>query len=273
VNLLKEKKADLFISLDHFCSLKTDIPQCILISDGLSLKPAYTNKVKLFLVPDALTKKGLIRRFNIDSNKVFIVYPFASDTYSPIDFVMKESVKEKYAEAKEFFLCPGIFNAEDEFKNLLKAYSHFKKRQQSSFKLMILSDLNQPFLKTIENYKYRDDVIVNSDMLNEHELIFAAAYAIILPFSQKSDVAIALKAMMCNVPVITIRDSPAGEVAKDAGLYAENEIKDIGEKMMQLYKDENLRYSLIQKGTELVKDFSKKALADQLRVSIMKAMN
>ena len=66
-----------------------------------------------------------------------------------------------------------------------------------------------------------------------------------------------LEAMQCDVPVITPSDSAMQEIAKDAALYADaNNHTDIADKMMLLYKDENLRKELIQKGRQLQRNIT-----------------
>ena len=59
-----------------------------------------------------------------------------------------------------------------------------------------------------------------------------------------------LQAMKSGVPVITSPESAMSEICGDAALYADPEnFKDIAVKMMLIFKDENLRKTLIDKGT------------------------
>ena len=128
-----------------------------------------------------------------------------------------------------------------------------------------------PFEKSIETYKYRTDVIIlQTKNIKEKAIITAAAYAVVLPFNTNKDILTAMNAMQSGVPVITTRDSSIKEVAEDAVLFSENEIKDIGEKMMLLYKDENLRSVLIEKGKLIVKNFTEEKSANHVWQSIMK---
>ena len=63
------------------------------------------------------------------------------------------------------------------------------------------------------------------------------------------------------------------EIAKDAALYADaNSHTDIANKMMLLYKDENLRKELILKGRQIVKQYSWDKTATLLWQSIEKVM-
>ncbi len=126
--------------------------------------------------------------------------------------------------------------------------------------------------KRLSAYKYRDDIkfIATKDK-NIQAAITAAAYAAVLPFNTTGDVIAALNAMRSEVPVIATKQSSIHEVAGDAAIYAENEIKDIGDKMIQLYTNEDIRSGLIEKGKEWVKGFTHEKASELLWQSILKA--
>ncbi|HET9747231.1 MAG TPA: glycosyltransferase [Chitinophagaceae bacterium] len=272
--LIKKIKADLFISADDFCSLSTSLPQCILMPASGNLGGAYAKKPELLIVTNELAKKELITKWKLRDDKIVIVYPSPGNKYSPLNADTCESVKAKYSGGKEYFLCIGSFPKQEKFIHLLKSFSHFKKRQQSSFKLLISGPQNSSLGKSLENYKYRNDVIiVNTGSIGEKAAITAAAYALVLAFNPDEDITYAFGAMQSAVPVITTRNSSISEIAGDAVLYSENEITAMGEKMMQLYKDELLKSQLIEKGYRLVKDFTVEKSASRLWQSMMKAMN
>ena len=81
-----------------------------------------------------------------------------------------------------------------------------------------------------------------------------------------------LEAMQCGVPVITSSGSSMQEIAGDAALYANaNDHTAIADCMMWLYKDENLRNHLIEKGRVTAKQFSWDKTAALFWESIRKA--
>jgi glycosyltransferase involved in cell wall biosynthesis len=275
MDVVKKNNADLFISAGDFCSLKASLPQLLLIPDPEKIKPAYIKKAKRLIVLNESEKQKIIDKFEIDGSKVIISYPAANKIYSPISTDIKELIKRKYSDSKEFFLYRGNLKQAEDLINLLKSFSQFKKRQQSSFKLLLLIDSPDPLIeKSIESYKYRSDVIlIRSTNIEEKAQITATAYTLVLPFNTIEDITTALKAMQSGVPVITTKDSSINEVAGNAVLYSENEIRDTGEKMMQLYKDENLRNTLIEKGKEVSKNFTQEKSSDHLWQCIMEALN
>ena len=226
------------------------------------------------VVPNELMKKKLIEKFEIGEEKIAVIYPSANKMFEPINEQEKEAIKNKYSEGKEFFLFNSIFPEQEDFIDLLKSFSHFKKRQQSSFKLLVIASSNSFFEKSLESYKYRNDVkFIDIKDKPEEALIIASAYAVVLPFNTNEDMIAALNATRSGVPVIAVKNSIINEVFGDAALYSETEAtKDIGEKMMQVYTDENYRSRLIEKGKQVAGTYTSEKAAELLWQSIIKAL-
>jgi glycosyltransferase involved in cell wall biosynthesis len=272
--ILKKLKADLFISSHNACSLTAVIPQFTLIQNLEKSLKTHIKKARLLIVSNELMKKKLIEKFKIKEEKIAVIYPSANKMFEPINEQEKEAVKNKYSEGKEFFLFKSIFPGQKDFINLLKSFSHFKKRQQSSFKLLVIASTNSFFEKSLESYKYKNDVSF-IDIKDKHEevLIITSAYAVVLPFNTNEDMVAALNATRSGVPVITVKNSIIREVFGDAALYSETEAtKDVGEKMMQVYTDENYRTRLIEKGKQVAREYTSEKAAELLWQSIIKAL-
>jgi len=271
--ILKKVKADLFISFHDACSLATVIPQFMVIQNLEKTRKVNVKKAQLLLVPNKLMKKRLIEKFEIEEEKIAVIYPSANKRCEPISEQEKEAIKNKYSEGKEFFLFNSIFPGQKDFIDLLKSFSHFKKR--SSFKLLVIASSNSFFEKSLEGYKYRNDVkVVDIKDKPEEELIIASAYAIVLPFNTNEDMTAALNASRSGVPVIAVKNSIINEAFGEAALYSESETtKDIGGKMMQVYTDENYRARLIEKGKEVAGEYTNEKAAELLWQSIIKALD
>ena len=137
--------------------------------------------------------------------------------------------------------------------HLLKAFSVFKKRQQSNMKILVVGRLAWQYdtlIQQLKTYKYRDDIVL-LNYLQDDELakILAAAYALIYPsFFEGFGVPI-IEAMQCGVPVIASNTSSMPEVGGNAALYASpTDVNELAEQMMQLYKNETMRNQMIQLG-------------------------
>jgi glycosyltransferase involved in cell wall biosynthesis len=272
--ILKKVKADLFISFDNFCSLTAVTPQFIMIQSLEKARKAQIKKARSLIVPNKLMEKTLIEKFKIREEKIAVIYPSANKMCEPINEQEKEGIKNKYSEGKEFFLFNSIFPEQKDFIGLLKSFSHFKKRQQSSFKLLVIASSNSFFEKSLEGYKYRNDVrFIDIKDKDEEGLILASAYAVVLPFNINEDMTAALNATRSGVPVIAVQNSIINEMFDDAASYSETDAtKDIGEKMMQVYIDENYRTRLIEKGKQVAGTYTSEKAAGQLWQSIIKAL-
>lgn len=99
----------------------------------------------------------------------------------------------------------------------------------------------------IETHPYKEDVI-HFDYMQVEELckVIGAAYALTFVSLLEGFGIPVVEAMKCNVPVIVSNTTSLPEVAGDAGLLVNPEDEnDIAEKLIKIYKDENLRESLI----------------------------
>ena len=268
--ILKKNKTDLFLSLENRCSLTASIPQSILMQPGETIKPACIKKAQLVFVLNELMRNQLKKNHGVQDKKITTIYPYASKRFKVADEKEKESIKAEHSDGKEFFLYNSDFSRKEDLIELLKSFSHFKKRQQSSFKLLLLTESNSFFEKSLSTYKYRSDVKFIGKK-NDPAMITASAYAVVLPFNTNDDMIAALNSMQSGVPVIAAKNSVIGEMAGDAVLYAEKG-DDIGDKMMQLYKDENYRSLLIEKGKSLAATFTQEKTAERVWQSIMECL-
>ena len=293
--VLKKYKADVFVSCDGFCSLGTNVPQCIVVHDLSFLHyPSFNKKAHTIFykryIPRFLKKAGSIATVsdfskqdilsfykNIPASKINVVYSGVKEIFKPVDEKGKKAIKEQYTSGKEFFIYVGAIHPRKNLENLLKAFSVFKKRQQSGMKLLLVGRLAwkyQPFLEKLKTYKYRDDVVLTG-YVNDEELsrILGSAYAMLYPSLFEGFGVPVLEAMHCDVPVITSINSSMQEIAQEAALYCDpSDYNSIADKMMLLYKDENLRKKLIIKGKEIFPKYSWDATAEAIWQNILKTV-
>ncbi|MBS1919950.1 MAG: glycosyltransferase family 4 protein [Bacteroidetes bacterium] len=293
--VLKKYKADVFVSCDGFCSLRTDVPQCLVLHDlsfihfpAFNKKshvlfykrytPKFLEKASSVVTVSEFSKKDILLNFKkIPESKLDVAFSAVKEIFQPADEIIKKQVKEKYTNGKEFFICIGAIHPRKNPENLLKAFSVFKKRQQSNMKLLMAGRLAwkfESFLDKLKRYKYRDDVVLTG-YLDDVALcnLLGSAYAMVYPSLFEGFGVPVLEAMCCEVPVITSAKTSMQEIAQDAALYCDpNDFNSIAEKMMVVYKDENLREKLIKKGKRFREQFSWDRTAEILWQNILKAV-
>ena len=289
---LKKIKADLFVSPDGFCSLTTRVPQCLVVHDlGFLHHPEaykkshvqylkgktrkFLRKAKTVVTVSNYSKQDIVKRYRTDPGKISVVYNGVKNIFHPISLEENVFIKEKYTEGAEYFIYAGAIQPRKNLVNLLKAFSIFKKRFQTSMKLVIVGRLawkNQEFLDLFERYKYKPDVILTG-YLPESELasLMASAYALVYPSLFEGFGVPVVEAMKCGVPVLTSQKSSMQEAAGEGALYFDpTDHTDMADRMMTIYKDEGLRKQLIEKGTKAADKYNWERAADEFWEIIMK---
>jgi glycosyltransferase involved in cell wall biosynthesis len=292
---LKKYKADVFVSPDGFCSLLTKVPQVLVVHDLAFLHhpqfierhhrifykyytPKFIRKAKVVATVSDFSRKDIIKQYRVPENKILNIGSAAKAIFQPIDWKEKDLIKEQYADGCEYFVFVGGIHPRKNLMNLLKAFSLFKTRQHTNMKLLIVGRLAWKYNKTLEKlkrYKFKDEVKMLG-YLPDEELakIIAGAYALVFPsFFEGFGVPI-LEGMQSGVPVITSNTSSMPEIGGEAALYADpNNPADIAEQMKLIFKDENLRSRLIEKGKLQAQEYSWDKTAPLMWKAIQQAVS
>jgi glycosyltransferase involved in cell wall biosynthesis len=273
--ILRKCKADVFVS-SGYCSLRTAIPQCLIMHDLSFLQPAaevynrwlrfykkntpgFLSKAKQVVTTTQSLQQQIVDHYKIPGSTITSSDYGVSNSFVPLGWQLKDNTKDNYTAGKEYFLYSGTIEPGNDLVTLLKAFSFFKKRQKSNMQLVLASKKiigDKHFLKNLASYKYRDEVRVLENVPNDVlASVTASAYALLHTGSPQGFCLPVAEAMQAEVPVITSRNSFTTEICGDAALYIKPEdFNDIAEKMMLLFKDENIRNGLIIKGRQRVTD-------------------
>jgi glycosyltransferase involved in cell wall biosynthesis len=275
--IVKRKQIDLLISLGEVCSLRSEIPQLLLINDLPVHKRGarqFLQKAKRITTTSNFLKKEIVDRYKLAEEKIDVIYQNIDKRYAPVSFEEKEKTKQKYTEGKEYFLYAGEIDPDKNLINLLKAFSFFKKRQKSNMQLIVVSNnlTGTAFQNSLKTYKYREEVKLLIDLPIEAQTkIMASAYAFVSPSLYEVFPANIIAAMRCEVPVIANDMEVITEICGNSVVYTNtNNFEAIADKMMLLFKDENKRNEFIRKGSDQALQYSTGKTADLLWRSIIK---
>lgn len=275
---VKKCKADIWIQPYGFCSLVSGIPQLLVIHD-LAFKhvpqsiawhqrffyqtftPFFLKKAKRTITVSEFSKQDILQFYPNKAKSLEVVSGAARAGFRPISWEEKEQVKEAYTDGYEYFICVGGISPRKNMLNILKAFSLFKKWHKSNMRLVFAGRLAwqyQYFMEKLKTYKYRNDVVLTGYVTDEIlARLTASSYAAIYVSHFEGFGLPILEAMQSGVPVITANNSSMPEVGGDAALYAEADQPDtIAAHMQTLYKNEQIREKMIQKGLERAKQYS-----------------
>lgn len=288
--ILKKNKTDIIVT-GTFCSLFSKIAQLCIVGSNSFNHGRYTKRKKNFwlelFVSESLKKADSVITFSnyqkekiqqtskINASKIAVIYPGTENDLSPVSFDKREAIKESVADGNEYFVYAGLLSERQNITNLLKAFSAFKKRQRSQMQLIFAGEPGEDFLNfknSLEHYKFRNEIKVFPSASKEKILeICSSAYAFIDAASDSNNFEMLFTAMKNNVPVLVSSGSGLLEVSGDAALSfdAEN-IKDMGEKMMLIFKDETMRSELALAAATKVESLNWEKSSDALWSNIKK---
>lgn len=288
--VLRKHKAEVFVSMEGMCSLRTRVPQCLLVTDlrfldqphlmkrsvarfYKKLMPSFLAKAKCIAAVSDHSRSVIVDQYKI--NEVNVIKPGIDEIFKPLEWEEKELIKEKYAGGKAYFLFSGDISQRSNLINLLKAFSFFKKRQKSNMMLLLAGNADESFKKELKNYKFRNEVALLEN-LSKEELakITAAAYAMVYPVLY-TDLALApLQALQCGVPVVISNTGALPSIFGSAALYADpHNFNSIAENMMLVFKDEDKAAELARAGNALLQQHRWDKTADLLMQYILKCVN
>jgi|YNPMSStandDraft_1061717.scaffolds.fasta_scaffold03417_2 glycosyltransferase involved in cell wall biosynthesis len=292
--VIKRYKIDLFFSPDHFLSLRAKVPSLLAIHDlnfihnpenlpffeALYYKyfvPKYIKKANGLVCVSEYTKNDVINNFNVDSKKIDVVYNAPNIKGKILTEAEKNEVRKKYTGGFPFFIYLGSLHRRKNTDRILKAFDLFAEETKGAVYMLFVG---KPMWKdkiideAYNKLKHKDKVIFTGYLKSDEVAkILASSLALVFVSLFEGFGVPLVEAMSLGIPVITSNVTAMPEIAKDAAIFVNpKSVEEIKNAMIVLYKDENLRNSLIQKGLQRSLEFSWDLSAEKLWEAIVKIM-
>ncbi|NNV55352.1 glycosyltransferase family protein [Limnovirga soli] len=281
--IFKKYGIDKVISLFGICAA-TPIPQLLVLPDTGLLKPhkkmpVWQNYAAKKLGKSIATAKGCITYSNHAKETYGKVYAAAqnatvvpytvNEIFTPKEWHDKLYIKSRFAENKEYFvaLIPGS-NVE-QFTDILKAFSRFKKWQQSNMQLLLMPK-EETFTRAIDDkldsYKFREDVkLLYEPERKETAEIIATAYAMMHMATTDADLLPIAAAIQCGTPVIAYYTPSIQEYCGAAAkLIPEPGFEPLGDELIQVFKNETLKAAMCDAAVNRAANYTQNHIATAL---------
>lgn len=195
-------------------------------------------------------------------NQTGVVPYSAAKEYKVIEWHEKVAVKGNFADNKEFFIGILDDNKPDLWVTALKAFSKFKKWQQSNMQLLLVPKneyANPILLDKITTYKYKNDVkVLEALSTAEKASLVASAYSVIHLPANDADILPIFEAMQCGIPFITPESHAAKEFFAGCGiLVAGFDHELLGDALIGMYKNEDERSRMIENAKANIVSFNR----------------
>jgi glycosyltransferase involved in cell wall biosynthesis len=271
--LLKKLDARVCLCFGASLYIKARVPYCVIINPkDLGNKPLRSfgkvvGQARSLLTFSEAAKTAVCEQYKVPAEKIGVVHAAASEAFKPTDADLNATVKERYTGGCEYFIYTGSFEDHSSLIDLLKAFSIFKKRQKTSWKLLMVNREPDPpakFTEALRTYKYREDVVVLQHIDENLSSLLGAAYAFVYPVAQEDYGLYILEAMRSGLPVVAIHHQMLKEITGEAAIYYDGSVNDLAEKMMTIYKYEAFKGQQVEKVKEIIQKYSWQKTAEEI---------
>jgi glycosyltransferase involved in cell wall biosynthesis len=204
-----------------------------------------------------------------DIETISVVKPAFDIVVDSISWAEAESIKTQYSGGRDFFLFTGDLDEKHQLIELLKAFSVFKKWQQSNMQLLIAGypvKWTSWFEEKLSTYKYKNDVVMLTNTgFDEIAKLTAVSYALLYPGATNHPPLSLILAIQSGSAFVAT-DNAVNRQFTNAALWVDNANTEKGfaNAMQVLYKDENQKQMLIQKVKDETKGFNRQQMLEEI---------
>ncbi len=283
---VRKRQPDVFFSPDGFVPLGMSIPKVSMIHDVAYLRypehlqprisafykkwiPRYLAYTDHIITVSEFSKSEIVSGYNIDPDKVSVVYNGVTESYKPVSEQEKKIAQQKYADGHPYFLYLGAIHPRKNILTLVNAFNQFKSERESNIQLVLAGRVSwqtKELTDAIENSPWKGAIkqpgyIATDDAIS----LVGSAEAMIYPSFYEGFGLPLVEAMACGVPVICSNVSSLPEVAGNAALlFDPNESNALAYQMNEITADHTLREKMIGLGHQRAGDFSWDKAAEQI---------
>ena len=209
------------------------------------MTPLCARTSKAILTVSEFSKGEITKWLHIANHKIHVIYNSATNC-NVNERSMPADIPEK------FFLAVSSIDPRKNFERLVNVFGRLP-----DCNLVVVGGSSRVFSKTALGYECKNVKFLGRVSDDTLVCLYKHAFAFLYPSLYEGFGIPPLEAMTYGCPVVASDIEVLREVCGEAALYADPfSEKEIENKIMSLYKSENLRNELSEKGKENVKRFS-----------------
>jgi glycosyltransferase involved in cell wall biosynthesis len=232
------------------------------------------------LADSEATRRDLIRRYGIASNKIRVVYPGRDPSLAPTeDPALIADVHARYDVRGPYILYVGTLHPRKNLVRLIQAFSQLLQTLAANpqppardVQLVLAGQrgwLYHEIFAEVRRLALEDRVILTGYVPDTHlAALLSGASAFVYPSLHEGFGLPVLEAMACGAPVVCSNTSSLPEVAGDAALLVDPlDVQELSVALHRILTDQDLRRTLVRRGFSRCELFSwQRCARDTLQV-------
>ena len=287
---LRKWGADVFVSLDNFCSLRTDVPTVLGVHDlvyrhypgGMSrlqlgyyrrFMPAYVARAQHVVCVSEYTRADVLSAYDVDAGKVSVAPNGVRPRFGRLSPKRATAVRGALTAGAPYFVSVGSVHPRKNVDGLIRAFDLFCVSAPEEHHLVIAGRLawqTEAVERALAASPNRDRIHVTGFVTDERlgELIGAALALCLVSRFEGFGVPI-LEAYACGLPVVISDRSSLPEVAGPGGLTVDpDDDADIARALTRLAGEGALREVLAKAGRRHAEQYTWARAGEALRDAV-----
>jgi glycosyltransferase involved in cell wall biosynthesis len=217
-------------------------------------------RADVICTPSENTKRDLINIFNIDAQKISVIYPGIAQIFTdPTLATARDVVKKKYQLPDNFILFLGTSEPRKNLQGIIEAFELLP--EDLNIHLIIVGSpgwKQHNIQHRLASSKLKNRIKILDYIPNEDKpALYSLAKLFVYPSFYEGFGFPVLEAMASGTPVVTSNRSSLPEITGlNAYLVNPHKINELALGMQTLLTDEDTRNSLIKNGLEIAQKFS-----------------
>ena len=183
--------------------------------------PFSLKKADRIITVSEFSKKDIIQYYNVNSDKIDVVYNTASKIFQPKILEEEELsiLKNKYHLPDKYLLYVGAIQKRKNILGLIEIFDIIR-NQGSDIKLVMIGKPDYDFKNILPEIEKRKNIITYIRFAEDDDLVklYNSAFAFIFPSYYEGFGIPPLEAMQTGIPVLSSKTSSLSEVVGEGGL-------------------------------------------------------
>ncbi len=152
--VLKKQRADVFLSPDGYCSLRSQVPTVMVIHD-IAFRhypkqiptwvnyyyqyfvPRYLQRAEQVLTVSDFCRQDMIEAYQVNADKISVTCNGVRPHFIPISQAEQQQTKQAFSNGQDYFFYVGAIHPRKNLPRLIAAYDLFRQQTERSVKLLI----------------------------------------------------------------------------------------------------------------------------------------
>ena len=288
---LRRWRAEVFVTLDNYASLRTAVPTVLAIhdlalwhyTDGVAplvlryyhyYMPRFARRADRLVAVSEATRADLSRQFGIAAAEIAVVPNGVRPRFGRLSPKQIARVRDYYTDGEPYFVAVGSVHPRKNIDGLIRAFDRFCESATAPHHLVIVGRMawsTGPVREALAASP-NGHRILPTDFVDDETLggLIGAADALALVSHFEGFGVPIVEAFACGVPVVVSDTSSLPEVAGPGGLTVDpNDPDDIAAALTRLATDPALRQVLAEAGRRHAEQYTWERAGEALRDVIL----